>query len=164
MYYLLYQYTSHWLLLCWRIMMLLSYRFFFYLYYNEAVGIQICTLLTRSQCKVSDTQVTVKACGPLVIMGFLSFSQSTCVCWFELFSQVSDVAHGPLLNVFCSIFNIVTVLNSIINIILTWLFTWTKKLYMFICFVVVHHKSCIDMVKIIIHSLTRNNDHKTYPD
>ena len=27
---------------------------------------QICTLLTRIQCKVSDTQVTVKACGPLV--------------------------------------------------------------------------------------------------
>ena len=27
---------------------------------------QICTLLTRSQCKISDTQVTVKACGPLV--------------------------------------------------------------------------------------------------
>ena len=25
------------------------------------------------------------------------FSQSTlCVCWFELFSRVSDVAHGPL--------------------------------------------------------------------
>ena len=28
--------------------------------------IQILALLTRSQCKVSDTQVTVKACGPLV--------------------------------------------------------------------------------------------------
>ena len=27
---------------------------------------QICALLTRSQCKVSDTQVTVKACGPFV--------------------------------------------------------------------------------------------------
>ena len=27
---------------------------------------QICTLLTRIQCKVSDIQVTVKACGPLV--------------------------------------------------------------------------------------------------
>ena len=31
-----------------------------------AVKMQICTLLTRIQCKVSDTQVTVKACGPLV--------------------------------------------------------------------------------------------------
>ena len=27
---------------------------------------QICTLLTRSRCKVPDSQVTVKACGPLV--------------------------------------------------------------------------------------------------
>ena len=38
----------------------------FYLFYNGAVDMQICTLLTRNQCKVSDTQVTVKACGPLV--------------------------------------------------------------------------------------------------
>ena len=28
---------------------------------------QICALLTRIQCKVSDTQVTVKACGPLIL-------------------------------------------------------------------------------------------------
>ena len=28
---------------------------------------QICALLTRIQCKVSDAQVTVKARGPLVI-------------------------------------------------------------------------------------------------
>ena len=28
---------------------------------------QIQSLLTRSQCIVSDTQVTVKACGPLVL-------------------------------------------------------------------------------------------------
>ena len=39
---------------------------------NGAVDMQICALLTRSQCKVSDTQVTVKACGPLVI--------ETCPC------------------------------------------------------------------------------------
>ena len=38
----------------------------FYLFYDGAVDIQIWALLTRSQCKVSDTQVTVKACGPLV--------------------------------------------------------------------------------------------------
>ena len=44
---------------------------------NMAVDMQICDLLTRIQCKVSDTQVTVKACGPLV-------------------SQVSDVVHGHL--------------------------------------------------------------------
>ena len=39
----------------------------FHLFYDGAVDIQICTLLTRSQCKVSDTQVTVKAHGPLVL-------------------------------------------------------------------------------------------------
>ena len=38
----------------------------FHLFYDGAVDIQIWALLTRSQCKVSDTQVTVKACGPLV--------------------------------------------------------------------------------------------------
>ena len=38
----------------------------FHLFYDVAVNIQILALLTRSQCYVSDTQVTVKACGPLV--------------------------------------------------------------------------------------------------
>ena len=50
-------------------MMLLSYTIvdFDFYYNNGAVNMQICTLLTRIQCKVSDTQVTVKACGPLVL-------------------------------------------------------------------------------------------------
>ena len=39
----------------------------FHLFYDGAVDIQIWALLTRSQCKVSDTQVSVKAHGPLVI-------------------------------------------------------------------------------------------------
>ena len=38
----------------------------FHLFYDGAVDIQIWALLTRTQCKVSDTQVTVKACRPLV--------------------------------------------------------------------------------------------------
>ena len=38
----------------------------FHSFYDGAVDKQIWALLTRSQCKVSDTQVTVKACGPLV--------------------------------------------------------------------------------------------------
>ena len=47
--------------------MLLSYTIVdFHLFYDWAVDIQIWALLTRSQCKVSDTQVTIKACGPLV--------------------------------------------------------------------------------------------------
>ena len=49
--------------------MLLSYTIVdFHLFYDGAVDIQICTLLTRRQCKGCDTQVTVKACGPLVII------------------------------------------------------------------------------------------------
>ena len=48
-------------------MMLLSYTIvYFHLFYDGAVYIQIWAPLTRSQCKVSDTQVTLKACGPLV--------------------------------------------------------------------------------------------------
>ena len=38
----------------------------FYLFYNGSVDMQIRVLLTRSQCRVSDTQVTVKACGHIV--------------------------------------------------------------------------------------------------
>ena len=39
------------------------------IYYNNwAVDMHICALLTRNQCKVSDTQVTLKAWGPLVPM------------------------------------------------------------------------------------------------
>ena len=40
----------------------------FYLFYDGVADIQIWALLTRSRCKVSDTQVTIKACGPLVII------------------------------------------------------------------------------------------------
>ena len=61
--------------------MLLSYTIVdFYFYYNNgAVDMQICTLLTRIQCKVSDTQVTVKAFGPLVITCF-KIQHSDCYC------------------------------------------------------------------------------------
>ena len=47
--------------------MLLSFTIVdFHLFYNRTVNMQICALLTRSQCKVSNTQVTVKDCRPLV--------------------------------------------------------------------------------------------------
>ena len=50
-------------------MMLLSYTIIdFHLFYDGAVDIQIWAPPTRSQCKVCDTQVTVKACGPLVFL------------------------------------------------------------------------------------------------
>ena len=38
----------------------------FYLFSDGSVDMQIWTLLSRSQCRVSDTEVTVKAWGPLV--------------------------------------------------------------------------------------------------
>ena len=47
--------------------MLLSYASVdFYLFYDGAFDMQIWALLTRSQCRISDTRVTVKAHGPLV--------------------------------------------------------------------------------------------------
>ena len=67
MYLQLYQYTTHWLLLYKGIIMLLSCAIVdFYQFYDMAVDMQIWALLTKSQCRVSDTHVTVKACGPLV--------------------------------------------------------------------------------------------------
>ena len=47
--------------------MLLSYSIVdFHLFFDGAVDTQIGAPLKRSQCKVSNTQVTVKACVPLV--------------------------------------------------------------------------------------------------
>ena len=47
--------------------MMLSYAtVHFHLFYDVAPDMQILILLTRSQCSISDTQVTVKAVGPLV--------------------------------------------------------------------------------------------------
>ena len=61
----------------------------FHLFYDGAVDILIWALLTRSQCKVSDTQVTVKACGPLVYKSlskelnstsnYILFYNSSCI-------------------------------------------------------------------------------------
>ena len=42
----------------------------FYFFFDVDVDIQIWALLTRSQCRVSDAQVTVEACGPLVSVRF----------------------------------------------------------------------------------------------
>ena len=47
--------------------MLLSYAIVdFYLFHDGASDMQIWALLTVCQCRVSDTQVTFRACGPLV--------------------------------------------------------------------------------------------------
>ena len=49
--------------------MLLSYALVdFYSFYDGAADMQIWTLLTRSQCRVADIQVTVKALGPVVFI------------------------------------------------------------------------------------------------
>ena len=67
MYYLLYQYTAHWLLLYKGIIILLFYAITdFHSFYDGAVGMQIWALLTRSEFRVPGTQVTVKVYGPLV--------------------------------------------------------------------------------------------------
>ena len=67
-----YQYTEHWLLHLYCIL-LRAYKLKwssstivnFHLFYNGPVDYANMSLLTRRQCKVSDTQVTVKACGSL---------------------------------------------------------------------------------------------------
>ena len=40
----------------------------YHLFFDGAVDIQILALLTRIRCKVSDTQVTGEANGPLVVI------------------------------------------------------------------------------------------------
>ena len=67
--------------------MLLSFTIvdFVFYYNNGAVDMQICTLLTRIQCKVSDTQVTVKACGPLVTKKDHSIVRKDIMFFFLLY-------------------------------------------------------------------------------
>ena len=66
LYILLYQYISHWLLVL-REYNVVSYATVdIHLFYDVAADMQIKALLTRSQCRVSDTHITVKALGPLV--------------------------------------------------------------------------------------------------
>ena len=78
-YLLLYQYTSFWLLL--------------------AADIQIWALLTRSRCRVPDTQVTVKALGPLV-SGDLNFLVPKC--WGnDSLAKLVNVSHVSIFVLFC---------------------------------------------------------------
>ena len=44
-----------------------------YLFYNGPVDMRILALLTRSQCRVSDTQVTNGVCSRLVVCDFLFY-------------------------------------------------------------------------------------------
>ena len=61
---------------------------------------QICTLLTRIQCKVSDTQVTVKACGPLVLSPFTSLLNYTA-CANQWETKVLKLLTPSLVPFFC---------------------------------------------------------------
>ena len=54
---------------------------------------QICALPTRIQCKVSDTQVTVKACGPLVFISNIELIKQKLFSLPELKAQVSFSDH-----------------------------------------------------------------------
>ena len=55
-------------------MMMLSYTIFIFMYYyNGTVGMKLCVILINSQCKFSDTQVTIKASGPLDLDCYNSF-------------------------------------------------------------------------------------------
>ena len=74
---LFYQCTAHWLLLYYVIIILLFYAIAdFYSFYEGAVEMQICAFMTRGGFRVSDSHVTVKACGPLV----LKYSCQTYEC------------------------------------------------------------------------------------
>ena len=127
MYYLLlYHYTHYWSLLCQRIMMLLSDTIVdFHLFYDGAVDIQIWALFTRSQCKISDTQVTVKACRPLV-----KFVISLCLSTTRLCYRIIPPLQ-PSLNLLCQVYINVQdacLCRSIVSIsLLVW--TGIKPLY-----------------------------------
>ena len=87
-YLLLYQNTAHWLLLYYKgIIMLLSYDIVDFHFFYDGLLMLIWALLTRSQCRVSDTQVTIKAHRPfhiikkkrdLFILIVLNLNLSTC--------------------------------------------------------------------------------------
>ena len=70
----------------------------FHLFYDEDVDIQIWPLLTKSQCKVSDTQVTIKACGPLVDKRHLTL---TIRMHDTLWKKASNACMIPLCIMLC---------------------------------------------------------------
>ena len=68
-------------------MILLSYATVdFYLFYNGAVDLQICTLLTRS--KVSDTQVTLR---PVDLLFFLPTNYLFAINGYKLKFLVNEI-------------------------------------------------------------------------
>ena len=73
-------------------MMLLSCTMVdFHLFYDGVIDIQIWALLTRSQCKVSDNQVTIKARGPLVFLFFFVISSFS---WQQVWACISQECYN----------------------------------------------------------------------
>ena len=71
----------------------------FFIYSMMELLICIWAFLTKSQCRVSDTQVTVKACGPRFLsLWMLWYNHISSQIWCKLVSQVSHVAHWPLVS------------------------------------------------------------------
>ena len=66
-FYDMHQHTAHFLLLYQGVIMQFSTAIVdLNLFYDGSVDMQIRTILTRSPLGVTDTQVTVMACGPVV--------------------------------------------------------------------------------------------------
>ena len=79
------RYTAHLLLLYKGFTMQFSSAIVnFYLFYDGSFDMQIWTLLTRSQCRISDIQVIVKVCGPL-FNGFTLHSKGYKVWLYSAF-------------------------------------------------------------------------------
>ena len=52
----------------------------FHSFYDVADDMQIWALMTRSQCRVSDTQMTVRVLGPLVKVNWQMNRDKQIVC------------------------------------------------------------------------------------
>ena len=101
--------------------MLFSYTMVaFLLFYDGAVDIQIWALLTKSQCKISDTQVTVKACG------------SVFLCWRAW--ETSKVDFCDVFNgIYFSFFNTAIADQSTVDIFLIYILYCTHGTKQWCC-------------------------------
>ena len=87
----------------------------FHLFYDGVVDIQIWALLTRSECEVSDTQVTVKACGSLVY--FCTATKNIITATLDLLASNDEYAMRVLGNKWIFILKN---LRETINIVLVY--------------------------------------------
>ena len=93
------RYTAHLLLLYKGFTMQFSSAIVnFYLFYDGSFDMQIWTLLTRSQCRVSDIQVIVKVCGPL-FNGFTLHSKGYKVWLYSAFLAFEESGSYSVLHI-----------------------------------------------------------------